>query len=124
MKFLRFASFIIFFLIFLLLLLFLMGCEIVTYDTQPRQTYSVVTSVHEPLPPPTSAADSYTYKICYEEPPYYFAAVWCEYSFAGTCCAWEFIDGYGDICEEVWCYWDSICGWEFDEYVCYGYYYY
>jgi hypothetical protein len=93
----------------------LAGCEFVTYEHPGPHSYEEVVVVSSPDPVVTVVYDPY--EVCYEEPPFYREAVWCEHYTYGTCCGWEV--SYGPLCDEVWCYWDSMCGWEYDDFICY-----
>ena len=52
--------------------------------------------------------------VCYEEPPFYTYADYCDYYPSGTCCAWYVYDVNGTACYEEWCEWDPTCGWEYE----------
>ena len=98
--------------------LFLSGCEFHTYE-YPEPLYYEETVVVSTSPTPVLTV-AYEYEVCYDTPPFYHDAVWCEYYSYGTCCGWEV--SYGPLCDEVWCNWDDMCGWEYDDFICYTQY--
>ena len=97
----------------------LSGCEFVTYEYYPEPApYEEVVVVSTPAPiDPIITVIYDPYEICYDEPPFYHDAAWCDHYSYGTCCGWEV--SHGPLCDEVWCYWDDRCGWEYDEFICY-----
>ena len=64
---------------------------------------------------------SYDYGVCYEEPPYYSVADYCDEYVEGYCCEWYSYSTNWDACYEEWCVWDDVCGWEYYAENCYAY---
>lgn len=95
----------------------LAGCEFVTYEHPSPHPHGEVVVVSSAPEEPIITVVYDPYEVCYEVPPFYRDAVWCEYYSNATCCGWEV--SYSPLCDEVWCYWDDVCGWEYDEFVCY-----
>jgi len=58
------------------------------------------------------------FTVCYEEPPFYTYADYCEYYSGGICCGWYVYDMNGTPCYEEWCEWDPTCGWEYEADFC------
>ena len=102
------------------------GCEFHTYEYPvplPPEEVLIVSTPLPPDPPITVMYESYEpYEVCYDDAPFYHDAAWCDYYSHGTCCGWEVSSG--PLCDEVWCYWDDRCGWEYDEFICYDPYLY
>jgi len=89
-------------------LLTLAACEV--QFTGPDGKYD---SMYDTYPYTT-----YNYDVCYEEPPYYEAAEYCEEYADAYCCEWySYSDGW-EVCYEEWCVWDDVCGWEYYETIC------
>jgi len=62
--------------------------------------------------------DPHSY-VCYEEPPFYQSADYCDYYWDGTCCGWYVGGTPTSDCFEEWCVWDEWCGWEPAGNMCY-----
>jgi hypothetical protein len=58
--------------------------------------------------------DGFAGPVCYEEPPFYEYADYCETYPEGMCCGWYVYDTNSRSCYEEWCVWDVDCGWEYE----------
>lgn len=103
---------------------FVSGCEVHTvhYPYKPAKTKTtvvetvVVVETHEPPPPVLVVHES----CGYDDPMYdwdleYMYCSWDD----GYYCTCEMYYNYETGCEEEWCFWDQICGWEPEEIWCY-----
>tara|TARA_Y100001963_G_scaffold156069_2_gene248757 strand:- start:612 stop:953 length:342 start_codon:yes stop_codon:yes gene_type:complete len=102
--------------------LILSGCEVHTvhYPHKPVKTKTtVVETVVVASPPPTTVLVSHD-PCGYDDPMnnYDLEYMYCSWD-DGYYCTCEMYYNFYTGCEEEWCFWDNVCGWEPEEVWCY-----